>query len=127
VRRESNQIHAFAASAKMTFDPQVRCVPMAVYKNHGKTVLQPLISGQETTAITEMFNNSTLEVWLSNGETDLSKFDVSILKYRQSLQPLTMCQQVKNRACLKNILANLASCEQCPQNIGNGEIPDAKS
>jgi len=96
---------------------------MAAYQNDGKTVLKPLMSGQNAKTVADLFNNKTLEVWLSNGENEFLQFDVDILKYRQVLQPLTKCQELKTRTCLRNLFENLVSCEQI---VRTGEIADDK-
>ena len=69
-----------ASSAK------VKCVTMMVFEKSGKTVVQPLITSREKEAIQELLRNKTLEVWLPNGEDDLTQFDVTILKYKQLMQ-----------------------------------------
>jgi len=94
---------------------------VAIYENNGKTILQPLIAEQEAKIIPELFQNKTLEVWLSNGKTNISQFDVAILKYKQVLQSLTKCKQKKSQVCLKNYFKNLVSCEQCPLSVNAGE------
>jgi hypothetical protein len=100
---------------------------MAIYENHGKTILQPLIAEQEAMAIPELFQNETLEVWLSNGKADFSKFDIAILKYKQVLQSLTKCRKAKTQVCMKNYLKNIVSCEQCPLNVNVCENSNGES
>jgi hypothetical protein len=68
---------------------KTKCVTLLVYEEQGKTVLQPLATEQETSELQELFQNSTLEVWLSNGKNDADNFDVSILKYKSQLQQST--------------------------------------
>ncbi|HTY75742.1 MAG TPA: hypothetical protein VMD05_09285 [Candidatus Nanoarchaeia archaeon] len=93
---------------------KMKCISVMVFEEAGKTILQPLGSSQETHSIDELFRNSTLEVWLPNGQSDQEQFDVAILKYKQQLQPTTMCNKTKNRECLKNHIETIVSCEQCP-------------
>ena len=100
---------------------------MAAFQNDGKTILQPLVAEPEAEKIAELFHNRTLEVWLSNGRNDIAQFDISILKYKQALQPLKKCQKMKSTVCLKNHFENIVSCEQCPLSIDEGEIADDKS
>jgi hypothetical protein len=97
-------------------DAKVKCVTVMVFEESGKTVIQPLIANQESQAIRELLQKDTLEVWLSNGKTDLAQFDVTILKYKQLMQPSTMCSRTKNCVCLKNQFDTIVSCEQCPLN-----------
>ena len=123
MKSASHQVQDLAIQPKTTFDPRVKCVLMAAYQNDGKTVLKPLMSGQNAKTVADLFNNKTLEVWLSNGENEFLQFDVDILKYRQVLQPLTKCQELKTRTCLRNLFENLVSCEQI---VRTGEIADDK-
>ena len=102
-------------------DLKTKLVLVAIYENDGKTVLQPLVTGEEARIIPEFFQDKTLEVWLSNGKTNSAQFDVAILKYEQVLQPLTKCRKVKTQLCLKNYFEDLASCEQCPINVNASE------
>ncbi len=97
-------------------DPKIKCVTVMVFEEAGKTILQPLITNDETLRMQELFQNKTLEVWLSNGKSDLAQFDVAILKYRQVLQASKMCTRTKNCVCLKNHFETIVSCEQCPLN-----------
>ena len=123
----SHQVQDFESATNAMSASKTKCVLMALYENDGKTILQPLIAEQEAKAISELFQNKTLEVWLSNGKTDISKFDVVILKYKQILQSLTKCKKAKTQVCWKNFFENLISCEQCPLNVNSGENSDAES
>ena len=123
----SHQVQDLAGTPDTTFDPKIKCVLVAIYENDGKTILQPLVAEQEAEAIPEFFQNKTLEVWLSNGKTDIAQFDVAILQYKQVLQSLTKCQKVKTQVCLKNHFKNLVSCEQCPLSVNAGENSDDDS
>jgi hypothetical protein len=87
---------------------------MMVFEKSGKTIIQPLITSQETQTLRDLLQNSTLEVWLPNGETDLAQFDVAILKYQQLMQSPTMCSIANDHVCLKNHFDTIVSCEQCP-------------
>ena len=104
-----------------TFGPKTKCVLVAIYENDGKTILQLLMAEQEAKTILELFQNKTLEVWLSNGKTDIAQFDVAILKYKQVLHSLTKCQEMKTQVRLKNHFENLVSYEQCPLSVNAGE------
>jgi hypothetical protein len=117
----SHQLQDLVVTPKATIDPKTKCVVVAIYENDGKTILQPLIGEQEAKSILELLENKTLEVWLSNGKTEISQFDVDILKYKQVLQSLTKCSQAKTRVCLKNFYKDLVSCEQCPLNGNSSE------
>ena len=99
-------------------DAQVKCITLMVFEQAGKTILQPLLTSQEAQKVQELFQKRTLEVWLSNGQPDLSQFDIAILKYKQQVQPLTKCSRTKNRMCLKNHFNTIVSCEQCPLSDG---------
>ena len=94
--------------------PKLKCLTMVVFEEKGKTVLQPLGTSQETRGIQDLFLSNTLEVWLSNGQSDPAQFDIKILKYKQMLQSSTMCSKNKNRVCLKNHFETIVSCDQCP-------------
>ncbi len=122
----SHQVQDLAGGSPATFDPKVKCVLMAVYQNGGRTILQPLVAETEAEKTAELFHNRTLEVWLSNGENSIDLFDIDILKYKQVFQPLTKCEKMKNKICLKNHFENLVSCEQCPLGASAGEIIDDK-
>jgi len=117
----SRQVQDLAGTPDAGSVPKVKCVLAAIYENDGKTILQPLVSEQEAGTISELFQNKTLEVWLSNGKADIAQFDVGILKYKQALQTLTQCTKVKNQTCLKNHFKNLVSCGQCPLGVNAGE------
>jgi hypothetical protein len=123
----SHQIQDFAGTTDTKFAPKTKFVLVAIYENYGKTILQPLLAEQEAKTIPELFQNKTLEVWLSNGKTDISLFDVAILKYKQVLQSLTKCKQAKNQVCWKNYFKNLVSCEQCPLSVNASENSDDES
>jgi hypothetical protein len=102
------------AAAPVQSDLKMKCVTVMVFEEAGKTILQPLGTGFETQRVGELFQNGTLEVWLPNGQSDQAQFDVAILKYKQQLQPTTMCNKAKNRVCIKNQIETIVSCEQCP-------------
>jgi hypothetical protein len=119
-----HQVQDFAGVANTKFASKTKCVLVAIYENDGKTILQPLTEEQEAKTIPELFQNKTLEVWLSNGKTDVSQFDVAILKYKQVLQSLTRCNKAKTQVCWKNYFENIVSCEQCPLNVNSGENSD---
>jgi hypothetical protein len=123
----SHRVQGFAGTTNARFASKTKCVLVAIYENDGKTILQPLIEEQEAKTIPELFQNKTLEVWLSNGKTDISQFDVAILKYKQVLQSLTRCKKAKTQVCWKNYFENLVSCEQCPLNVNPGENSDDES
>jgi hypothetical protein len=97
-------------------EPKIKCVTVLVFEEAGKTILQPLETNSEALKIHELFQNKTLEVWLPNGKSDPAQFDVSILKYKQMMQPSTMCSKNKTCVCLKNQFETIVSCEQCPLN-----------
>jgi len=101
----------------------LRCVTVMVFEEKGKTILQPMVTGQDMHSVHELFQRSTLEVWLSNGRPDPSKFDIGILKYRQMVQPAKMCSEVRDRVCLKNF-ETITSCERCPL---SGEGPQTRN
>jgi hypothetical protein len=122
-----HQVQDFAGTNDDRFTSKTKCVLVAIYENDGKTILQPLIAEQEAKAIPELFQNKTLEVWLSNGKTDISQFDIAILKYKQVLQSLTKCKKAKTQVCWKNYFENLVSCEQCPLSVNSGENSDDES
>lgn len=100
---------------------KVKCLTVAVYEKEGRTILQPLVSEQEAGIIPEMFQNKTLEVWLSNGKSDASVFDVAILKYKQINQDVKKCSKIENQVCLKNQFDNIVDCEQCPLDGQKGD------
>ena len=127
MRAFTGQVQDFAGIFSAKAAPKIKCVLVAIYENHGKTILQPLIEEKEATTISELFQNKTLEVWLSNGKTDIDQFDVTILKYKQVLQSLAKCKKAKTRVCWKNYFKNLVSCEQCPLNVISGENSDDES
>jgi len=122
-----NEARSFAGTTSDRVASKTKCVLVAIYENEGKTILQPLIAEQEAKTIPELFQNKTLEVWLSNGKTDISQFDIAILKYKQVSQSLTKCIHSKTQVCLKNYFENLVSCEQCPLSINSDENPDDES
>jgi hypothetical protein len=93
-----------------------------IFEKEGKTILQPLITEQDAKTIQELFRTETLEVWLSNGKSDYSVFDVNILKYKQASQPLTKCSKIENQVCLKNLFQSIVCCAQCPLCDEAGEL-----
>ena len=95
-------------------EANLKCVTFIVFEKNSKTILQPIIRGQEIQNLHELFQKNTLEVWLPNGRPDFEQFDVGILKYKQIVQPSKVCSKVKNRECLKNHFETIISCEQCP-------------
>jgi hypothetical protein len=95
-------------------ETKLKCVTVMVFEENGKTILQPIIRGQEIQNVHELFQKNILEVWLPNGRSDFEQFDVGILKYKQIVQPSKVCSKVKNRECLKNHFETITSCEQCP-------------
>ncbi len=124
VKEFASQVQDLADTPSARFAPKMKCVLVAIYEKGGKTILQPLVTAQEAKMIPELFQNKTLEVWLSNGKLDIAQFDVAILKYKQVWQSLKKCKKVKTQVCLKNHFGNVVSCEQCPLNINAGEISD---
>ncbi len=93
---------------------------MMVFEEAGKTILQPLVTGQDAPSVQKLFENGTLEVWLPNGKFDHAQFDVTILKYKQQMQGKKKCSIAKNLICLKNHFETIVSCEQCP--ISNNKL-----
>lgn len=65
---------------------KTKCVTMLIYEEAGKTVLQPLAAEEETQTLQELFQNTTLEVWLPNGKSNIDDYDVSILQYKPKLK-----------------------------------------
>jgi len=112
----SQQRCTLAETPTVASELKIKCVTVMVFEETGKTVLQPLATNQEAQSIRDLFQNNTLEVWLSNGQSDPTQFDVNILKYKQLLQSSTMCSKAKARICLKNQFETIVSCEQCPLN-----------
>ena len=106
-----------------TLEPnlKMKCISVMVFEDEGRTVLQPLTTKQEAETLQELFHNKTLEVWLSNGQPDLAQFDVNILKYKQLLQPSTMCARIKTLVCLKNYFETIVACKQCPLSTSGGK------
>ncbi len=108
-------------------ETKLKCVTVMVFEENGKTVLQPIIRGQDAQHIHDLFQKSTLEVWLPNGRPDFEQFDVGILKYKQVVQPSKRCIKNKKTECLKNHFETIVSCEQCslstiePQTKNNTE------
>jgi len=95
-------------------ETKLKCVTFIVFEEKGKTILQPITREQENQDVHELFQKNNLEVWLPNSQPDFEQFDVSILKYKQIVQPSKVCSKVKNRECLKNHFETIVSCEQCP-------------
>jgi hypothetical protein len=127
VKEIAGQVQDLAGMPNASFAPKMKCILVAIYENDGKTILQPLVAEQEARAMPELFQNKTLEVWLSNGKMDIAQFDVAILKYKQVLQSLKRCKKVKTQVCLKNHFENLVSCEQCPLGVKVNEVSDDDS
>ena len=105
-----------AGQSNGSFNPKVKCLTVAIYEKEGKTILQPLVNEQEAEITPELFQNENLEVWLSNGKSDISAFDLAILKYRLVKQPAAKCDKVSNQICLKNLFEDIVHCGQCPLN-----------
>ncbi len=101
--------------------PKLKCLTVLVFEEKGKTILQPLGAPQETESIQDLFQSNTLEVWLSNGQSDPAQFDVKILNYKLQLQKSTMCSKNKTRVCLKNHFETIVSCDQCPLDAHGGK------
>ena len=95
-------------------ESKLKCVTVMLFEEKGKTILQPIVRGQDVHSVRELFQRGILEVWLPNGRPDPSQFDIGIIKYRQMVQPSKMCNKVKNRVCLKNHFAGIVSSGQCP-------------
>lgn len=105
------------AVAEALVKPQnsaMKCITFMVFEEAGKTVLQPLVVGQDAHTTQKLFDNGILELWLPNGESGPSQFDVNILKYKQQTQPSKKCGIAKNMICLKNYFETIVSCDQCP-------------
>ncbi|MFB3889396.1 MAG: hypothetical protein ACE14S_07885 [Candidatus Bathyarchaeia archaeon] len=118
---KSRQRCYLADTPAATPDLKIKYVPMMVFEEAGKTIIQPVTANSETPEIRELFRSGTLEVWLSNGQRDPAQFDVAILKYKQQVQPPTMCSRAQGRMCLKNHLETIVSCAQCPLNDEGAE------
>jgi len=108
------QVQNLVSQSESGFNPKVKCVTVAIYERDGKTILQPLVNEQEAGIVPELFQSQTLEVWLSNGKSDASMFDVAILKYKQVNQAATKCNRIEDQVCLKNLFDGIVYCEQCP-------------
>jgi len=110
----SGQVQDLVCDSVAPLSAETKYVTLAIFEKEGKTILQPMIAEQEAKIIQEMFRSETLEVWLSNGKSDYSAFDVDILKYNQALQPFTKCSKITNQVCLKNLSKSIVCCGQCP-------------
>ncbi len=121
-RPGSEQVQDLAYEPVDLLSTETKCIMVAMLKREGKTVLQPLVVEQEAKTIEELFRSETLEVWLSNGKSEYSAFNVDILKYKQVSQPLTKCSKITNQVCLKNLIENIISCSQCPLSGEEGEL-----
>jgi len=118
----SGQVQDLACESVAPLSSETKCVTMAIFEIEGKTILQPLITEQEAKTIQELFRSKTLEVWLSNGKSGYSVFDVDILKYKQVSQPFTKCSKIANQVCLKNLFESIVCCAQCPLCDEAGEL-----
>ena len=78
-------------------ETKLKCVTVMVFEENGKTILQPIIRGQDVQHLHELFQKNTLEVWLPNGRPDFEQFDVGILKYKQIVQPSKLCSRSKKQ------------------------------
>ena len=118
----SGQVQDHACESIAPLSSETKCVTVVIFEIEGKTILQPLITEQDAKTIQELFQNETLEVWLSNGKSDYSVFDVDILKYKKAPQPLTKCSRIANQVCLKNLFQSIVCCAQCPLYDDMGEL-----
>ncbi|MCX8150414.1 MAG: hypothetical protein N3D85_02775 [Candidatus Bathyarchaeota archaeon] len=84
-RRQKQKL---TAEPKAKFGLKTKCVTMLVYEEEGKTVLQPLTAEEETQTLQELFQNTTLEVWLPNGKSTIDEYNVSIIQYKPKLKQL---------------------------------------
>ena len=62
---------------------KLKCVTVMVFEENGKTILQPVIRGQDTQHLHDLFQKNSLEVWLPNGKPEFEQFDIDILKYKK--------------------------------------------
>jgi hypothetical protein len=110
----TRQEYALEEAPQLAFEAKVKCLTVMVFEHSGKTVIQPVVTKEEAIIVRDLFQNSTLEVWMPNGKADRSQFDINILKYKQLLQPSKMCSRIRNHVCLKNAFETIVGCEQCP-------------
>ena len=108
---------ALTEAPTVALDAKVKCVTVLVFEQSGRTVIQPLVTNEDALMVQELLQNDTLEMWLPNGKVDPFQFDVAILKYRQLMQPSTMCSRTRNHVCLKNTFDTIVACEQCPLSV----------
>ena len=106
---------------------RLKCVTVMIFEDKGKTILQPIIRGQDTRSVHELFRRSILEVWLPNGRPDPFQFDIGILKYRQMVQHSKMCSKVKNRVRLKDHFETITPCEQSHLSNGGPQTRNGKA
>jgi hypothetical protein len=85
VRRQTTR-SSLASLSNAISDLKTKCVTAIVYEDKGRTILQPVANEQDTATLKDLFQNNTLEVWLSNGKSDVTEYDISILKYKPQLQ-----------------------------------------
>ncbi len=112
---------SLAEAPPLALDAKVKCVTVLVFEQSGRTVIQPLVTNEDALTVQELLQNETLEVWLPNGKVDPFQFDIAILKYRQLMQPSTMCSRTQNHLCLKNTFDTIVACEQCPLSVDGVE------
>ena len=72
-------------------ETKLKCITVMVFEENGKTIIQPIIRGQDTQHLRELFQKNTLEVWLPNGRPEFEQFDIGILKYKQMAHPSKVC------------------------------------
>ena len=109
-------------------ETKLKCVTVMVFEENGKTVIQPIIRGQDTQHLRELFQKNTLEVWLPNGRPEFEQFDIGILKYKQMAQPSKISSKTKDKDCLKNHFEPLVSSQakepQTKSNFGHAQLPN---
>ena len=93
----SPQVYDLVSTCDTMPNSRIKFLPLIVYKFRGKTILQLLVTKKEKETLQGLFRNQTLEVWMSNGESDIDQFDVDILKYKQVFQSLTKCGKMANQ------------------------------
>jgi len=103
-----------------------------VFEENGKTIIQPVIRGQDTQHLQDLFQKNSLEVWLPNGKPEYEQFDIGILKYKQINQRSTGSQRSKNKSRLESPfesqpLSQQGSDKEDPQtkdHFGPAQLPN---
>jgi hypothetical protein len=113
-------------------ETKLKCVTVMVFEENGKTIIQPVIRGQDSQQLHDLFQRNSLEVWLPNGKPEFEQFDIGIVKYKQITQRSNRSQTAKHKRRMESHFESIPLSQQgsateeppAKDHFGHAQLPN---